>query len=105
MSTDKNASEESYFAKLEAEERAKAQAALNEQQAREAREALKTLHHQRCGKCGGPMAPSDFRGVEIDVCADCGAVLLDPGELQELAGKDESGALAGLAAIFRFKGK
>ena len=105
MSTDKNASEEGYFAKIEAEERAKAQAALAEQQAVEARAALKALHHLKCGKCGGGMAPSDFRGVEIDVCDDCGAVLLDPGELQALAGKDESGALAGLASLFRFKGK
>jgi Zn-finger nucleic acid-binding protein len=34
-----------------------------------------------------------FKGVEIERCAGCGAVLLDPGELEELAGKDQSGGL------------
>lgn len=105
MSTDKNASEEGYFAKIEAEERAKAQVALAEEKARAARAEQKAQHAGRCGKCGGSMAPRDFKGVEIDVCDDCGSVLLDPGELEALAGKDASGALSGLAALFKFKGK
>jgi Zn-finger nucleic acid-binding protein len=37
-----------------------------------------------------------FKGVEIEKCPDCGAVLLDPGELEQLAGKDESGFFADL---------
>ena len=32
------------------------------------------------------MEPKIFQGVEIDICPSCGAVLLDPGELEELAG-------------------
>jgi hypothetical protein len=103
MSTDKNASEEEYFARLEREEKARAQAERAVSDARAAREALKAAHANRCGKCGGEMAPKGFRGVEIDLCGDCGAVLLDPGELETLAGNDESGALAGLAAFFRRK--
>lgn len=105
MSTDKNPSEEGYFAKIEAEEKAKALAALAEEKARAARAELKAQHAGRCGKCGGAMGPRDFKGVEIDVCGDCGSVLLDPGELEALAGKDASGALSGLAALFKFKGK
>jgi hypothetical protein len=30
-------------------------------------------------------------------------VLLDPGELEQLAGSDESGAIASLAALFKFR--
>ncbi len=36
-----------------------------------------------------------FKGVEIERC-ECGAVLLDPGELELLAGKDESGFFSAL---------
>ena len=105
MSSDKRAAEEEYFARLERESRAKAQAENAAKAASDARSTLKATHAGRCGKCGGPLAPRDFQGVEIDVCADCGSVLLDPGELESLAGKDSSGALAGIAQLFRFKGK
>ncbi len=101
MSSDKNKSEEEYFARLEREERARAQIEADKQAAVDARAAAKATHLQCCGKCGGPMTPRDFRGVEIDICGWCGAVLLDPGELETLAGKDASGALAGLANLFR----
>ena len=37
-----------------------------------------------------------FKGVEIEICPNCGAVLLDPGELEQLAGKDESSFFASL---------
>jgi Zn-finger nucleic acid-binding protein len=37
-----------------------------------------------------------FKGVEIEKCPACSAVLLDPGELEQLAGKDESGFFADL---------
>ena len=51
-------------------------------------EDRKNLHHNKCGKCGGTMHPKLFKGVEIDICEDCGSVLLDPGELEELAGEE-----------------
>ena len=56
-------------------------------------------------KGGGDMKPRDFKGVEIDVCGDCGAVLLDPGELEQLAGSDRSNAFSELAAMLRFRGR
>ncbi|GDX78377.1 hypothetical protein LBMAG42_01880 [Deltaproteobacteria bacterium] len=103
MSNEKNASEEEYFVRIEREERARAAAEAEKAKGEAARAELKALHHQRCGKCGGELKPQDFRGVEIDICESCGSVLLDPGELEQLAGKDASGALAGLASLFRFK--
>jgi hypothetical protein len=103
MSNEKNASEEEYFARLEREQREKAAEEAGKRAASEAQAQLRALHHQRCGKCGGELVPRDFRGVEIDVCGGCGAVLLDPGELEQLAGSDESGAIASLAALFKFR--
>ena len=63
-------------------------------------EALKELHHLHCGKCGTKMDTQLFKGVEIEVCPNCGAVLLDPGELQHLVGEDESSGLSFLAQFF-----
>ena len=39
-------------------------------------------------KCEKPMQTKLVRGVEIDICADCGSVWLDGGELKSLAGLD-----------------
>ncbi len=103
MSKEKNASEEEYFARMEREKRQKAAAESAERQEAAAVAAQQALHRQRCGKCGGSLAPRDFKGIEIDVCTGCGAVLLDPGELEALAGKDSSGALASLAGMFKFR--
>ncbi len=103
MATEKNKLEEDYFARLEREERERIQAQADKEAAEAERAARKATHAGRCGKCGGVLTPRDFRGVEIDLCDDCGSVLLDPGELEQLAGKDASGAMAGLAALFRFR--
>lgn len=102
MSNEKNKSEEEYFARLEREEREKAAVVAAQEAAAAERAAAKAAHHGHCGRCGGPFKARDFRGVEIDVCEWCGSVLLDPGELEQLAGKDASGAVSGLAALFRF---
>lgn len=93
--------EAEYFARLDREKKQALAEQLADEKAKAEREERKTLHAMRCGKCGGQLEPKPFRGVTIDVCADCGAVLLDPGELEELAGKDESGALASLSRFFR----
>lgn len=95
--------EEEYFLRLDQEKKAELARQLAEEKAAQERAQAKALHHQHCGKCGGRLAPTEFRGVEIDVCQQCGAVLLDPGELEQLAGRDESGTIARLAALFSFK--
>lgn len=97
--------EEDYFARQDREkiEKLKAEAAA-EEAAKEAA-ALKALHHLRCGKCGTKMDTRTFKGVEIEICPSCGAVLLDAGELEELAGKDESGVFDTIADLFSFSRK
>lgn len=103
MSHEKNKTEEEYFARLEREAREKAVAEAEIAREAAKRAELAAQHHQRCGKCGEQLKPQDYKGVEIDVCVGCGAVLLDPGELEQLAGADATGTLSGLANLFKFR--
>ena len=67
--------------------------------------ALKELHFGHCGKCGTKMNTQVFKGVEIDICTSCGAVLLDPGELESLVGKDKGGIADTIVEMFSFTRK
>ncbi len=89
-------SEEEYFNRLDAEKKAAMKQAIDEAAAHAAAEERRRLYHNRCGRCGDMMVAQIFKGVEIDQCPSCGAVLLDPGELEQLAGKDESGFFSSL---------
>ena len=88
-------SEEEYFHQQQKEQLAKLKEVAAIESADAAFEAAKKLHFHKCGKCGLDMKTEIFKGVEIERC-ECGAVLLDPGELEQLAGKDESGFFTGL---------
>lgn len=101
--SEKNAPEEQYFARVEAQKTAKLAKELAKQKAGTDAAALKELHWLRCGKCGSKMEPTFFKGVEIEVCPSCKSVLLDPGELQALAGEDRAGAVDMIAGLFGFK--
>jgi hypothetical protein len=85
--------EDDYFARIDAEKKAKLKAQHDAEQGEAAKEQRRVLHHHKCGKCGADMDTIGFRGVEIEVCGECGAVLLDKGELEELAGSDSSGVI------------
>lgn len=91
--------EEEYFAKLDREKRLALRKKLMEEKRLQNAEELRALHYLKCGKCGHGMYPQNFKGVEVDVCENCGAVLLDPGELEELAG-EETGAFRDLVEFF-----
>lgn len=95
--------ENDYFKKLDSEAKAKMKAKLEEQRVEAEKAERKQLHWHKCGKCGGEMATELFRGIEIERCNDCGAVLLDPGELQELAGADESAMFNSFFTMFGSK--
>src|SRR5688572_13894758 len=94
------ADEDEYFRKLDEEAKAKMKAKLDAEQAESDRSQRRTLHFKKCGKCGGDMATQVFRGIEIEVCPDCGAVLLDPGELQTLAGQDSTQVFSSFFSMF-----
>jgi uncharacterized protein len=95
MSLDTTTSEEEYFHKQAVEQLARLREIAAIDNAEAAAKAARELHFHKCGKCGADMATEIFKGVEIERCG-CGSVLLDPGELEQLAGKDESGFFADL---------
>lgn len=94
------ADEEEFFHKQDQEAKARLKAKLDAQQAEADRAERKKLHHHKCGKCGADMQTHAFRGIEIEECPACGAVLLDPGELQQLAGEDNTGVLSSFFSMF-----
>ncbi len=105
MSSDKNQQEEDYFRKQDQEKlHAMREEAARKKAAEEAAE-LRKLHHFKCGKCGHDMTTQIFKGIEIEVCSSCQAVLLDPGELEQLVGEDEGGRMKALADFFSFTRK
>ena len=95
--------EEEYFARIEAEKRERLAAVMADEKARSEAEKLKEVHYMRCGKCGQMMNTTHFKGVEIEVCTMCSAVLLDPGELEILAGADRASVMASIASAFGIK--
>ena len=97
--SDRN-SEEEYFQRLDAERRAALKAQFDAESAEIEEEERKKRHFHKCGKCGSDMQTLGYRGIEIERCDACGAVLLDPGELESLAGDDQSGVLTNLFSVF-----
>lgn len=95
--------EDDYFKKLDQEAKAKLKAKLDAQHAEAEKAARKDLHFNKCGKCGSDMATEMFRGIEIERCHSCGAVLLDPGELEDLAGEDQSAVFSSFFSMFGAK--
>ncbi len=97
--------EDEYFKKRDMEAKAKLKAKLDAQKAEAEKAARKEMHYLKCGKCGSDMATQVFRGIEIERCGTCGAVLLDPGELEELAGEDQSGMISNFFSVFGGRGE
>lgn len=95
--------EDEYFARQDAEKLAKLRGAEHAKAEADALVARRELHWHKCGKCGGQMTTHAFRGVEVEVCDECGATLLDRGELETLAGTDDTGFVKGLLSIFGTK--
>ncbi len=89
MSTDEKPSrnEDEYFKKLD-QELLKAQRARREA---EDAESDRSAFYMRCPKDGGSLTERDMDRVKVDVCSTCGGVWLDPGELDTLRGRDQSG--------------
>lgn len=94
--------EDEYFAREDAEKLHRLhQEKLKELSAKEMDER-KQLHWMKCSKCGYDLQTIKWRAVEIEKCFNCGAVVLDDGELEKLAGQEEqSGFLRELFEMFR----
>jgi ribosomal protein S27AE len=101
--TDKpSRNEDEFFAREDAEKLYRAHAEQQKAQTEAERDAEKAAHWLHCGKCGYKMDTIRWRDVEIEKCFRCGAVLLDDGELEKLAGQEnEAGALRSFVALFK----
>lgn len=95
-------SEDEYFAREEAEKlRRLHQEKLKALDASD-KEERKKLHWMHCPKCGYDLHTLQWRQVEIEKCFHCGVVVLDDGELERLAGKEEDGSFVrSLFSIWR----
>ena len=93
---------EEYFHRQDKEKIQALKDKMAKEEAAAAAKAQRDLHYLFCGKCGNKMDTQIFKGVEIEVCPACKAVLLDPGELEELVGRDESHGIKTLAEFFNF---
>lgn len=88
----KKAQEDEYFIKKEKEAVEK----LRAKHEREAKHSVKEACHMRCPKCGEPLKERSFQKILIDQCTGCGGIWLDAGELEEVAGKEETSWLGKL---------
>lgn len=98
MSERKN--EDEFFHRRDAEAIAKLRAELQAKGMETEAANLRAAHAGRCGKCGGNFEEKPFRGIDIDVCRSCGAVLLDPGELQKIAAEDHASFVSNFLGAF-----
>jgi uncharacterized protein len=93
--------EDEYFAKTEAE---KLKKLAKEQQSKlsgQESEKLKAIHWMRCPKCGHELHEIPFRGVNVDKCLNCQGIFLDDGEMEAIAGGEESGFFKALGGLFK----
>lgn len=81
----KKAMEDEYFVKKEKELLEK----LKAKQEKESKQNLKAAASMRCPKCGEPLKERSFQKIAIDQCTGCGGIWLDPGELEQIAKKDD----------------
>ncbi|MBI5117683.1 zf-TFIIB domain-containing protein [Candidatus Poribacteria bacterium] len=57
----------------------------------EEKEHARQIHYRKCPKCYGDLVETIFKKkVKIDKCVECNGVWLDNGELEILAGHEES---------------
>ncbi len=91
MAEKKTKNEDEFFAREEAEKLHRLHTeklrALSQQDAEE----QKKLHWMKCGKCGYDLETIRWRSVDVEKCFRCGAIVLDDGELEKLAGREEAG--------------
>jgi RNase P subunit RPR2 len=96
--------EDEYFAREEAEKLHRLHVeklrAISKKDAAE----QKKLHHMKCGHCGYDLVTVRWRSVDVEKCFRCGSILLEQGELEKLAGKEEKGQfMSSFLELFRSK--
>lgn len=80
--------ENEFFAKEEAERLHQMREEKKRTAKKEAQENAKRSHYMKCPKCGSDLKTIILQTVEIDECRECGAIVLDQGELEKLKSRD-----------------
>ncbi len=93
--------EEEYFARVEIEKKKKLADEVHSKFKQEERVRLKEMHFMHCSKCGMDLHSLAFRGVVIEKCYACGAVVLDHDEFEKLAGTDGNSLISKVVELFR----
>lgn len=102
MSTDKPTKiEDEYFAREDAEKIKRLKEKVRQEILEEQRQNIKDICYMKCPKCGGDLKEVLFRGIKIDRCAACNGVWLDKGELEKLAGNEETSIIREVLNMFR----
>jgi len=93
--------EQEYFVRQEVERLKALREEHRKRIAERQRQELKELHWMHCPKCGQEMTTTELEAVEIDVCADCGGIYLDVGELDKIIEEKRRGRFAKALAFAR----
>lgn len=93
--------EQEYFVRQEVERLKALREEHRKRIAEQQRKELKDLHWMHCPKCGHEMTTTGLEGVEIDVCADCGGIFLDAGELDKIVEEKRRSRFANTLAFAR----
>jgi hypothetical protein len=94
--------EDEYFAREDAEKLYRLHKERRKDEDQKKRDDEKAAHWMKCPKCGYDLEHIKFRGHTVDKCVRCGVTVLDQGELEALAGKEQAGGfLSSLTAVFK----
>jgi len=97
--------EDEYFAREDVEKKRKLSFQQAELLSEKQREALKTLHHMKCPKCGFDLQPLQSDDMTVDTCFNCKGVWLEAGEIDRLKRRHPTVRRPVLEAILNlFKG-
>lgn len=83
--------EDEYVARTEYERQKKIEEEKNKNIAKEKKKKLKELHFMKCPKCGMELIAINYKGIEVDKCAECEGLWLDAGELETVSKLEKSG--------------
>jgi uncharacterized OB-fold protein len=93
-------SEEEFFAREEAEKKHVLHETHQRQISAHERDERRKLHFMKCPKCGDNLSTIRIGFVDVEQCPDCGAMVLDRGELEKIR-VAESGLLKSFMEVFR----
>lgn len=100
MTVTKRQNEEEFFAKTDIEKKRLLADEIQSQYRREEQQKLKDIHFMHCSKCGMELQSLVFKGVIMEKCYSCGAVVLDEAELDKLAGTEGS-LISSIVGLFK----